>query len=343
MKRWQYWDAKLIYSGIGMMIIPLMIRFRITWYHLIYANRNMPFGGMEIGSKSTILDLYLNSPYFLPHTMLSIENTVEENIEHCRAFMKKNMLEFPLIAKPDLGCVGHGVRKVSSMAELRGVLEISPVSYMVQEYCTHPYEYSIYYRRLPGEECGKVTGVTLKILPDIVGDGRSTLQQLIERDPRYQRNSRALIRHLRDPGRIVAKGIKEQVLVQGSHTYGAIFKDISYVINGEMHRWVDAMAKQDPSFCIGRFDIRATGRCALRSGEGVKILEINGCMSEPIHAYDDCHSLRYGIQEFFKVYKWGFTIAASNRLHHERPPYLTMNRAFLKFFADKRTIMEKIG
>lgn len=343
MKHWQYLDAKYIYSGVGLMIIPLMIRYRISWYHLIYANGNMPYGGMEIGSKSEIMNLFSESNCFLPHILLPKRDTLDENVGRCKVFMEKHSLAFPIIAKPDLGCVGFGVCVITSLKQLEELLSVSPVDYKVQEYCDYPEEYSIYYRRLPHEDFGKVTGVTLKTIPTVTGDGTSTIRELVQRDSRYTANRDALIQHVRKPDRILPLGVTEQVIVQGSHTYGSIFKDVSHLINDEMSGWVDKLAKNDPEFHIGRFDLRSKNRNALFSGEGVKILEVNGCMSEPIHMYDDKHSLWFGIKEFFTVYRWAFHIAAAKKPRRQSPPYIEMNKAFLRFFSSKREVMQKIG
>jgi len=179
MKSWQYWDAKYIYTGVVLMTIPLMLRHRMTWFHLIYTNQNMDYGGMEIGSKAAIMDLFRKSPCFLPHHLLPSDNQPAKNIALCKEFMERHALDFPLIAKPDFGCVGYGVRKIFSYEELGEILQHSPVPYQVQQYCDYPEEYSIYFLRLPGEEKGTITGVTQKIIPTVTGDGHSTLRELI--------------------------------------------------------------------------------------------------------------------------------------------------------------------
>lgn len=325
------------------MTLPLMLYHRVSWFHLIYVNRSMKFGGMEIDSKSEILNLFSKSAFHLPHTLLPIDKKVSDNLMRCRDFMEKHDLKFPVIAKPDRGCVGYGVRKIHSFDELQTILIRSPITYMVQEYCDYPHEYSIYYQRLPGENRGKVTGLTEKVLPSVTGDGISTVRELLSGDHRYRTNLAALLKHIRQPDLIIAKGVTKEVIIQGSHTYGAIFNDISSLIDVQMSEWVDQVAKLDPLFQLGRFDLRAKTEESLRTGEGIKILEVNGCMSEPIHIYDDHHPLRFGIKEFFRVYNWGFTIAAANRPETGKPPYVEMTKAFHNFFRHKKVVMAEIG
>jgi len=115
------------------------------------------------------------------------------------------------------------------------------------------------------------------------------------------------------------------------------------MVNEQMENWVNTLAENDPAFQIGRFDLRAKSRDSLISGDGVKIIELNGCMSEPIHIYDDKHSLWFGVKEFYKVYRSGFTIAASNRPERGRPPYREMINKFNQFFRSKNEVMKRIG
>lgn len=340
---WQYWHSAVIYSGVGLLTLPLMIKYRLTPYHLIFSNAELPYGGMEIGSKSQVLEYLRGRPAFLEHLLLKKADGTARNTAKIDAFMAETGLEFPLIAKPDLGCVGFGVRKVHDTAEILAILDQSPSDYLIQEYCAYPMEYSIFFVHLPGSKEGFVPSLTEKVIPSVTGDGRSSLRELISRDARYRHNRKALLRRAKGLDRVPPPGETVDILVQASHTYGTFFFDRCAAIDRDLEEWMNRVCDGIPGFRFIRFDLKALSRASLKTGEGVKIMEVNGCMSEPIHMYDPRHSLQFGAREFFRFYDMAFRIARSNRKNGDRPPYGQMNRAFLRFFRNKKAIMKNIG
>src|SRR5207244_6301927 len=93
----------------------------------------------------------------------------------------------PFILKPDVGQRGNGVRLVRSLREaLDYLLEVdAPV--IVQRYAPGPSEVGVFYFRRPGEARGRIFSITEKLFPKIVGDGVSTIEQLIRSDARASR------------------------------------------------------------------------------------------------------------------------------------------------------------
>ncbi|MGD8252036.1 MAG: hypothetical protein PVH30_08825 [Desulfobacterales bacterium] len=340
---WQYWSSGVIYTGVGLLWLPFMLKYRITPYHLIYANPGLPYGGMEIGSKGDVLDHLKGTPYFLAHLKLNNTVDVSQNIRSFECFMETSGVGFPVIAKPDLGCIGFGVRRVESVQDLAGILQRSPVDYLVQEYCDLPKEYSIFFVRLPGEPRGIVPSLTEKFIPTVTGNGASTTRELVADDPRYHHNRSALLSHAKDLDRIPPAGERVDLLVQASHTYGTFFYDRNDRVDDRLVDWMNRLCREIPSFQFIRFDVKAAGDASLTTGEEIKILEVNGCMSEPIHMYDPGHRLAFGIRAFYRFYDMAFQVAKANKPRGERPPFAGMTRAFRRFFKNKREIMRTIG
>lgn len=340
---WHYWSSGWIYTGVGLVTAPLMLRYRLTPYHLIYANPGLPFGGMEIGSKSAVLERLRGRAVFLEHLLLEHRAGVEENLRRFESFLEATGVGYPVIAKPDLGCVGFGVRKVHGARELAEILSVSPVDYLVQEYCPFPLEFSVFFVRPPGSRSGLVPSLTEKEIPRVTGDGRSSVGQLIEREPRFSQNRKALKARVKGLDRVPEAGRTVELLVQASHTYGTFFYDRCERIDDALCAWVNRLCADIPSFRFVRFDLKAEARESLSTGQGVKIMEVNGCMSEPIHMYDPRHGLGFGMKTFYRFYAMAFRIARSNLSNGGRPPYGLMNRAFLRFFRDKKTVMREIG
>lgn len=340
---WQYWNSAIIYAGVGILTLPLMLKYRLTPYHLIFTNPVLPYGGMEIGSKFEVLERLRGHPAFLQHLILKPSIGVTENIRRFETFMGSFGLEYPVIAKPDLGCVGFGVRKVRSAVELAQILARSPVGYLVQEFCDLPKEYSIFFVRLPEEKRGIVPSLTEKEIPSVTGDGKLSIGELIKQERRYDHNRKALLTHVQNLERIPNPGETIDLLVQASHTYGTLFFDRCFWIDSDLERWMNRLCEDIPGFNFIRLDLKASSRESLKTGEGIKIMEINGCMSEPIHIYDPRHRFRFGVREFYRFYDMAFRIARFNVPDGERPPYRLMNKAYLRFFRNKKKIMDEIG
>ena len=72
-------------------------------------------------------------------------------------------LGFPVIAKPDLGMCGFGVRRLGSETELRAYCDAFPAGHTIvlQEYLQEEGEAGIFYGRHPDQAQGRVTAVRL--------------------------------------------------------------------------------------------------------------------------------------------------------------------------------------
>ncbi len=97
-------------------------------------------------------------------------------------------LGFPLIAKPDIGWHGHGVRRIDDRAQLEDYVAKFPDGHaiMLQRFVPYVAEAAVLYSRLPGEATGRVQSLTLRYFPHVVGNGRMTVRELIACDPRAQ-------------------------------------------------------------------------------------------------------------------------------------------------------------
>ena len=88
--------------------------------------------------------------------------------------------------------VGIGVRRIDSEIELDDILRIMPSDYMLQQYCGYPLEYGIFFCKFPADARGRVVSLTEKIAPFVFGDGRSSVQQLVQLNPDFKFNKSRL-------------------------------------------------------------------------------------------------------------------------------------------------------
>lgn len=340
--RWQYIPAWLLYSLITIATLPLMLRFRLTPAHLILANPSLPWGGMQIASKAEIMKRFQGAAQYLKQVYLPNHVDVDSNLHTAKEFHRVNDLGFPLVAKPDQACVGFGVRMIHKWDDLRKVLMQSPVDYILQEFASQSQEYGIFFSKKPGHEFGRITGLTHKMIPSVMGDGQSTVRELIYNNHSLSSNRKSLLKHVSCLEHVPRDRESVKLLVQASHTYGACFRDISDLVTPEMEKWVNEFMAQDPAICHGRLDVMAEDIQCLNTGRGVSVIEFNGCFAEPIHIYDDKHTLRFGIKTFYQTYRDAYLAASANR--GVKPvEIMKMISAYRTFYRNKKMVQARIG
>ncbi|MEO8715091.1 MAG: D-alanine--D-alanine ligase, partial [Acetobacteraceae bacterium] len=69
----------------------------------------------------------------------------------------------------------------------------------------------------------------------------------------------------------------------------------------------------------GRIDVRFDSLAALRRGEGLRIIEVNGAGSEATHVWDPATSLWQAWRAQFLHYGLAYQIGAANRARGARP------------------------
>jgi hypothetical protein len=225
-------------------------------------------------------------------------------------------LRYPVVAKPDIGCNGTGVRLIRDRAAMDRYLEGFPAgeTMVLQHYVQEPNEAGIFYVRHPDEPRGRITSVTIKKPPVVVGDGRSTLRDLIMADERAR-----LVPHLylaRLAGRldsIPRPRENVQLVFVGNHCKGSIFQDGRALVTPALAEAIDHLARSMPDFFFGRIDVRFASTASLRRGTGFRVIEINGAGSEATHIWDPSTKLLDAWRTQFFHYGAAFRIGAANR------------------------------
>ena len=243
-----------------------------------------------------------------------------------RQLMRSANLSFPVIAKPDLGLCGYGVRLLANRGELCDYLEAFPVNEMVvlQQYLPEEGEAGIFYTRDPKSDVGRIIGLALRYFPRVTGDGVRTIAQLMAADPRTQRlltSPKHQAGHNATTGadRVPAIGEVVRLATIGSTRVGGLYRDGCYYITPQLTRAIDAIAKDMPTFYFGRFDVRFNTLHDLSAGRGFSIMEINGAGSEAIQAWDPAVKVLAGFAMIFKKQCILFATANAMRLKGFKP------------------------
>ncbi|MDQ6881096.1 MAG: hypothetical protein M3150_03265 [Pseudomonadota bacterium] len=238
-----------------------------------------------------------------------------------RTAMATAGIEFPVIAKPDLGMCGFGVRLVADEPALAAYFRAFPATQTIvlQEYLTQEGEAGVFYARHPGAARGQVIGLALRHYPQVEGDGKSTIDALIGADPRTRRVRLAGHELAVDAARIPATGEIVRLATVGSTRVGGLYRDGAACITPALTAAIDAIARDMKQFHFGRFDLRFADLADLRAARGLRILEVNGAGSEAIQAWDPQLNLIAALRMIFAKQRVLFEIGAANRRRGHRP------------------------
>ena len=267
-------------------------------------------------SKKAIYNLIPQRYY--PKTELIIEGT---SLEEILKTIQDSGIQYPLIAKPDIGLRGSAVNKIHNSDELQSYNNKANFDYVVQDLIPFENEVGIFYVRYPDEKKGRITGIVSKEFLIITGDGISTTEDLIKKNPRYELQLKVLKQEygkkLRD---ILPKDEKLNLVPYGNHARGAKFIDGSHWISPQLTTTINEMCLQIPGFYFGRLDVMYNTWEELESGENFSVVELNGAASEPTHIYDPKHSLLFAWKELARHITYMYEISVRN--HKNGVPYL---------------------
>jgi hypothetical protein len=241
---------------------------------------------------------------------------------------------YPLIAKPDIGWCGYGVRIVRDDAALHDYAASFPPGgrFMVQALAEGPQEAGLFYRRDPGESMGRLTAMTLRHTPHVVGDGRRSVAALVETDPQQRRHATYYAAALQAAkwASIPAPGERVLLTTIASLRAGARYEDASARITPALSARIDAIARSMDRFHWGRFDVRFSSVAALQAGE-FTIIEVNGAGAEAIQFWDPGIALPDAFAGVFAKQAALFALGARMRTRGWRPVGpVALARAWLK-------------
>jgi hypothetical protein len=323
----EFWPMWAFYPPIVVYAAWLMLRHRGLLLPTV-ANPSFPGGGFYGESKAAILALATQhvAEWVAPFIRWqrpdqpAFDTTAE--CDAALAALAKAGLSLPVVAKPDLGCRGAGVKLVRTRADLQDYIASFPggAAFLLQRLVPHEGEAGIFYCRRPGQSRGRIVSITLKYFPHVTGDGRRTLRELILADPRAGRLSHLYLRrHSARLDNVPAAGEPIRLAFAGSHSRGAIFRNGTHLVTPAMEERFDAIARALPEFHFGRFDVRFEAFASVQRGEGFTILEINGAGAESTHIWDRRTGLLQAWRDLMRQYKWLFEIGAANRARGFKP------------------------
>ncbi len=228
--------------------------------------------------------------------------------------INQHQLQYPIIVKPDIGGRGRGVVKVNNEIELITTAQKFPFSFIIQPFVDYENEIGLFYVRYPNEAKGKITGIVQKRFVQVVGNGKSTIEELLLQNKRYILQMDALKNLCANKMKIVLPNGKKEVLLQfGNHARGSLFLDASHWIDDQLEESFNKICRQINGFYYGRMDIKYESLELLKQGKKFSIIELNGSGSEPTHIYDPKHSIFFAWKEIIRHWDIMYKISMLNK------------------------------
>ena len=301
--RWEYhpwWLANIPVYGFW-------LGFAAGARHLIFfsnVNPAIPIGGAMGESKWDILQLL--PAEIVPKTVLAEAGA---SITSILKKLEQAGIEFPLIAKPDVGERGFLVKKIGGAEALERHLKRYPVRFLLQEFLHLPMEESVLYHLFPGED-GRfdITSVFVKEFLSVEGDGVSSIRQLMGKQAR---SAFQLPRFEKEFPELLAKtpAAGEKILLEpiGNHSRGTKFLNGNHLITPAMLNAFEPFCRQISGIQYARFDLKCASAEALQRGE-FKVMELNGILGEPAHIYDPRHGMLRAYRDLFRHWRLLFRL-----------------------------------
>jgi len=317
----EFWPMWAFYPPVMLHAAWLMLRYRGVLLPSV-ANPSFPGGGFYGESKADILALAVKhvpewvAPFVRVERPEAAWPGLDVETDAALALLPDAGLALPVVAKPDLGCRGAGVKLVRSRADLMAYLQAFPrgATLVLQQLVPFEGEAGIFYCRRPGQARGRIISVTLKYFPYVTGDGQRTLRELILADPRAGQLSHLYFkRHTARLDKVPAAGQSIRLAFAGSHSRGAIFRNGTHLVTPEMEAAFDDISQRLPEFHFGRFDVRFERFADVQRGRGFTIVEVNGAGAESTHIWDRGMGLLQAWRDLMRQYCWLFEIGAANR------------------------------
>ncbi|HRH59250.1 MAG TPA: hypothetical protein PL045_01705, partial [Chitinophagaceae bacterium] len=332
---WEYWSFNTVYAPVYIYFIWLGVKAR-SFFFFNAANPTISSGGFLMESKKEIYHL-IPKQYYPVTVFLPLNVSLAEALQHKQAAG----LQFPLIAKPDVGGRGRMVSKIYNEQELQEYISACKEDFMLQEFADVKNEVGIFYYRYPDETNGVISGIVEKEFLKVVGDGNSSMLELLQQKKRFILQLPALKKKYGDALNEILPAGEEKILVPfGNHARGSKFLDSSYKVDAALTQTIDAVCKQVPGFYYGRLDIKFSSWEELKQGKNFYIIELNGSGSEPTHIYDPKHSIFFAWKEIIRHWKILYRISVINHKKN-KVPYMTVKEGF-KMFRDNNAHLKKV-
>ncbi len=282
---WETWDWRIKYIPILPLWFWHCLRSRSFWFFTA-SNPRLAFGGFDGETKMSVYDHLPPASY--PKSVLISPELAYAEVEN----EVRNKFKYPFIVKPDVGRMGLMFRIIGNSTELQLYHKAMSVNYIVQELIDYPVEVSVFYYRFPNTKSGTITGLIRKEFMEVVGDGQSTLVELMIAYPRIRfRLEEMKAKHSEKLQYVLNKGEIFCLSYALNLSRGGKLVNIEHEKDERLLKLFDDLSNYSGTFYYGRYDIKCTSVDDLKQGKNFSILEYNGAGAEPHHVYGNGYTL----------------------------------------------------
>ncbi len=275
---WRSWHHHIKYIPLTPVWLWYCLRAKSFWFFTA-TDPSLTFGGFEGEGKEEMYLQFPQSTY--PKTIFV---SADIGLDVLEKQVAQNQFSYPFIVKPDVGMMGFMFRKISDAAQLRKYHEAIGEKYLVQELVTYPLEVSVFYYRMPNASRGKISGFISKEPAKVVGDGTSTLQDLIINHPnKFVQKERIVEKFSNRLAEVPPAGAVIRLSDASNRKQGGEFRDLSGEIDDTLLQFFDELSLRQGNLYYGRYDILCESVADLKARKNFKILEFNGTGAGPQH------------------------------------------------------------
>jgi len=335
---WESWHYHLKYIPIAPVWLWYCFKARSFWFFTA-SNPSITFGGFEGEGKQEIYEqlpanTYPKSIYIKPEMSLS---ALEQLIIQYG-------FTYPFVVKPNVGLMGFMFRKISNFEQLTLYHQKMPVDYILQKFIDLPLEVSVFYYRMPGAKKGTVSGFIMKQAPHVIGDGESTLWELMQKnkDLKYKL-SEMKARHNERLEIVLPRDEKLILSYASNRSQGGKLISLEHEIDEKLVDVFDKISHHTKYFYYGRYDIKCASIEALKKGIDFSILEYNAAGAGIQHVYGNNLSLWQACSIILKHWKMLYLISIYNHTVNGIP-YWKKNKGnnFLKVARQNIKLLKKM-
>jgi len=304
---WEYWHSATLYFPLCFYLFYLALKARSIGFFNA-ANPSIIYGGLTLEGKKDIETLLPKE-----HNPISILVKANTSKQAVLNLITENF-RYPFIVKPNSGYRGKKVALINNEAEFLTYYNNANFDFLLQEYIAYENEIGLFYCRKPNEFNGTITGIVYKVPITVIGDGKSTIGDLVFYNYRYHNQYETLFTDNEAlKNTILPFGEKYLLSTIGNHCRGSMFLDFSDKITPQLTDTINNYCKQINGFYFGRFDIKFNSWEELEQGKNFKVIELNGAGAEPTHIFDPKHSYFFALKEMAKHWKLMADIANVNK------------------------------
>lgn len=307
---WEKWHYHLKYIPLYPAWLWYCLRSGSMWF-FTSSNPSLTFGGFEGESKKEMYEqlppsTYPKSIYISPSlSFIQVE-------ELCT----KHHLIYPVAVKPDVGMMGFMFRKIDNADELKLYHLKMSSDYIIQDLVAHSMEVSVFYYRFPNKKTGTITGFLKKQMLDVIGDGKSTLGELMVQltcRPGFKIEEWKT-KHAANLDEVIPEGKMYRLSWAANLSRGGRLISLEHEKDYRLLKVFDDLSNYTKYFYYGRYDIKCNSIEGLKNGE-FSILEYNGSGAEPHHIYGAGNNLIQAYKIILHHWKVLYKISTYNHKH----------------------------